>query len=237
MGVILWNGVSSEDVNVIVERYPSRTLSGRAQTSQNIPGRNGSILLAEESFNNSLQEYEIYISAKNDKLPNISRAVASWLYSGKGYKRLEDSYDMETYRMAAFTGPLNIENLFNEFGRSKISFNCKPQRFFKTGETELTLVKHYDLINPTVFEAEPLITLEVTGYGTLTVGDYVVTVYSGFTGTMYLDCEMQNAYFGNTNLNNYISCLEFPRLKSGSNEITWAGGISSVKIIPRWWTL
>ena len=92
------------------------------------------------------------------------------------------------------------------------------------------------MTGPNPFPALPLI--EVTGSGdiTLTVGDVDVEI-TGMENKITLDSETQNAYNGAINLNGIINAPDFPVLREGANNISWTGDVTSVKIIPRWWTL
>ena len=233
--MIFWNGKSSDDLNVFVEHFPSQSRAAKKYSRISVPGRNGDLIFEEDSFENEIQPYEIYISAKEPKLPARAKAVAEWLYSAKGYKRLEDSYDPDVFRLAFFSGPLDIENILNMFGRATINFDCKPQRFLVSGEEETRYFAPTKINNPTAFEALPLITVYGSGAGVLNVGGTVVNFLS-IDESIDLDCETQNAFKGVTNLNNTISAPEFPKLFGGENEISWSGGIESIRITPRWWT-
>lgn len=50
--MIFWAGRSSDDVHVIVERYPSVTLAARKMDVQSVPGRNGDLIFPQEAFDN-----------------------------------------------------------------------------------------------------------------------------------------------------------------------------------------
>ena len=56
---------------------------------------------------------------------------------------------------------------------------------------------------------------------------------------MVIDSELQDAYHGTSNWNKNITLNDrrFPKLKAGENLISFSGGITSVEVIPRWWTL
>ena len=60
---------------------------------------------------------------------------------------------------------------------------------------------------------------------------------SKITSGMILDSLTQNAYLGNSNLNGNISAAEFPVLLPGESRISFTGGVTSLDIVPRWWTL
>lgn len=235
--MIFWAGISSDDVHVVVERYPSVELAGRKLDTQSVPGRNGDLLFPQNAYQNYVQSYEIYVSAERVRLPRAMREVANWLCGPAGYQKLEDSYDVETYRRAYFAGPLDVESVLHRFGRATIEFNCQPQRFLRVGDLAVQAAQGQVLLNPTAFAALPLITVTGTGAGTLTVGDVTVTINSMPRGVIVLDSDTQNAYYGAFNLNSTISAPEFPTLPAGESVVRWTGGITSVEIIPRWWTL
>lgn len=235
--MIFWAGRSSDDVHVVVERYPGVELAGRKLDTQSVPGRNGDLLFPQNAYQNYVQSYEIYVSAERIRLPRAMREVANWLCGPAGYQKLEDSYDVETYRRAYFAGPLDVESILHRFGRATIEFNCQPQRFLRVGDLAVQAAQGQVLLNPTAFSALPLITVTGTGAGTLTVGDVTVTINSMPRGVIVLDSDTQNAYYGAFNLNNTISAPEFPTLPAGESVVRWTGGITGVEIIPRWWTL
>ena len=235
--MIFWAERSSDDVHVVVERYPSVELAGRKLDTQSVPGRNGDLLFPQNAYQNYVQSHEIYVSAERIRLPRAMREVANWLCGPAGYQKLEDSYDVETYRRAYFAGPLDVESVLHRFGRATIEFNCQPQRFLRIGDVPVQVQQGQALLNPTAFTALPLITVTGTGAGTLTVGDVTVTINSMPRGVIVLDSDTQNAYYGAFNLNSTISAPEFPTLPAGESVVRWTGGITGVEIIPRWWTL
>lgn len=235
--MIFWAGKSSDDVHVIVERYPSITLAARKLETQAVPGRNGDLLFAQNAYQNYIQRYEIYVSAECRRLPRAMRDVAAWLCGPSGYQKLEDSYDVDTYRKAYFAGPLDVESVLHRFGRAGIEFSCQPQRFLRIGDEPIRAVNGQMLRNPTPFTALPRITVTGTGAGTLTVGDVTVTINGMPRGAVVFDSDTQNAYYGAYNLNSTISAPEFPTLPAGETVVRWTGGIAGVEIIPRWWTL
>ena len=89
------------------------------------------------------------------------------------------------------------------------------------------------LFNPTIYPAKPLITLSGSGSGTLTIGSRTLTIAN--CDGIVLDCEEQNAS-GVTNANAQVSG-KYPEMKAGENEISFTGGITEVKIIPRWYVI
>ena len=95
-----WHGVSSDDVGVLVEHYPSIPIPVRHQTFLPVPGRNGGILIAQDTFDNVSLEYDIAIT-ESANVTVVTRSVLEWLLE-KGYQELTDSYDTGITRFAFF---------------------------------------------------------------------------------------------------------------------------------------
>lgn len=233
--MIMWAGKNSEELNLTIESYPDRPRPVKKYSVVSVPGRNGDLHIDTDSYANYTQFYDIGIRGQEKGLSQAARAVAQWLYAPKGYQRLEDNYEPDVFRLAYYAGPQDIENILNGLGRATIEFSCKPQRFLKDGETPVSITTGTTLYNPTAFTALPIIYISGNGAGRLQIGEYVVEIFS-LNGNITLDCDLQNAYHGTTNLNNTISAPEFPKLLAGDNLITYTGDWK-VEIIPRWWTL
>lgn len=228
------------DFDMHVEKFPAQNVAARKTQTVEIPGRNGALHFLQDAFSNYTQAYHCYFHSRLPA-PAQAHAVKAWLMSSGAYQRLEDTYDPEHFRLAAFNGPLNIENILNKYGRCTVNFDCDPRSFLKSGESVLTFTAAGQLINPTAFTALPLITIYGTAAGTVTVGTATVTINS-ITDPVILDCELQNAYSqlgegAPENKNGSIKAIPFPTLFPGSNPIAFSGGITKIEIIPRWWEL
>lgn len=234
--MIVWAGKSSDDLHVVVERYPSQPRPQQRYEVQTVPGRNGALLLAENAYQNYTQPYDVYISAERIGLPRAARAVAMWLCAPTGYQRLEDSYEPDVFRLAYISNAQEISNILNRFGRATLEFNCKPQRWLKEGEQTVTLTQSGAVLYNPGMEALPLITVYGAGPATLTAGGRTVQINS-IDGSLTLDSDLQDAYKGIENKNNTISAPEFPVLPPGESAVAWTGGIERVEVIPRWWVL
>lgn len=234
MGVIIFNNKSSADCRIQVAHPPGYAYPERDYTITHIPGRNGDIIQDNGCYKNVERTYEVSFDVPNEDFATYANAVSAWLHSTTGYARLEDSYEPNYYRMATYQESNIFENLYNQAGTATIVFECKPQRFLKTGDNIITIQNSLTIMNPTGFEAYPL--FKVTGTsGVLTVNGNSIT-FSSIDDYVILDCELQDAYKENINKNSTISGT-FPVLKTGSNTISWTGDISSVTMKPRWWTI
>ena len=238
MSYILFDGKNSLDYSLHIEEYPEYNTAERIIERHQIPGRSGDLIFDTGSYKNVKQKYKVYIKAK----PLLSthqaaRELAEWLQTPGGYKRLEDSYDPEVYRMALFTGPEDVSNWFAKYGRAELEFDCMPQRFLKSGEYLIELKNQAHLFNPGR-ASSPLILSQGAGAGTITMGEYSIAISNIPYKGLYIDCEKQNAYSDTLNKNDVISLSKgFPVLKPGDTKIGWSGGITKVQITPRWWKL
>ena len=83
--------------------------------------------------------------------------------------------------------------------------------------------------NPTPFEARPM--LEVSGVGEITINGKSIHILESVSD-FEIDCEAMEAED-----NSKIYCMDFPELSGGENEIIGDSSITSLMVVPRWWTL
>ncbi len=227
-----YNGTSCADFGLFVEHRPVQAFPKRIIESISIPGRNGNILFDTGAYDNVTVTYPV--AYRGDVRFNGVQ-IATWLYQNQ-YLELTDDYEPGHFRKAVYVSPLNIADVLNVAGRANVTFSCLPQRFLKTGKQELTPTNGATITNY-YQDAKPLLTVSGTGSGTVTIGNATVTI-SDIGTTMVIDCEAQNATVNNLNANNRISLnAGFPVLMNGSNTISWTGGVTSVGVVPNWWTL
>lgn len=237
MGIIKYNGISTDEVGIVVETPPNYEIPERNYEIISVPGRNGDVVIDLNSYKNVVREYNIAIGEEDGDFSVLSSKIANWLYSGHGYLRLEDSYLPEYYMMAAVIAPNNIANILQQAGRATVQFNRKPQRFLKIGDRPTIITKSKTMVNPTQFDAKPLITVKGNGNGDINIGGYAIKL-ENIEGEIIVDCELEESYRGTVNQNGKVKLSNgYPLLKPGDNFITFTGSIQSVTIIPRWWTI
>lgn len=240
MGVIAFNGVSSADVGIEVEKFPSYDIPEKEYDIIHVPGRNGDIVIDTGTYKNVSRIYEVSIATRDIAFHRKMGRVAQWLYSASGYARLEDSYEPDSYRLAIYNKKVTIENLFNEAGKAKLEFNCKPQRFLKSGDIPTTMTTSSIIHNDTPFDALPIINVVTDNTaGELVVGDTVLSIAANAGLNLTINSELQDVYSGTANKNSYITLNSgvFPNLKPGNNTISFTGGIQSITVYPKWWTI
>lgn len=156
-----------------------------------VDGRNGDLVRDTGAYSNVDMKYQIYFNGQSSSFQEVAINVAFWLNGSTGYNRLEDSYDPDIFRQAMMTSYTEYRNWQNAFGRAEVVFSCKPQRFFKSGEVEISAT-------PTLqndwMPCHPL--LVVTGNGVIRIGDSTIVVSNNAGNTLNIDTETENAYSG-----------------------------------------
>lgn len=235
MGIIIWNKISSLEVGLRTSGLPAYDIAEYDIESTSVPGRNGDIIIDNDRYKNVHPTYSIAIDSRDKEFTETMASFSAWIHSTHEYARLEDSANPDTYRMGVPQGAIQVENLLRTFGKASLSFNCKPQRYLKSGEIPVILTANGIINNPKPFIALPVITVYGTGSGVLTVGDTSISI-SDIGGYVTLDSENQECYHVTTPRDGTISG-SFPELKYGNNNITISGGITSIEVIPLFWTL
>lgn len=229
---LLFNGIRSSDYGVYISGQGTFKSPARAYDPISVPGRDGDILGPATRLENVDITYPAFIySDFSRNLENFRSAMLASV----GYCRLEDTYHPEEFRKAFFRGDIDPDvRTRNDAGEFEIVFNCKPQRYLKSGEEVKSISSGGTIINPTEFDSRPLI--KVTGYGALTINSDVITIANTYS-YVYIDSELMDCYYGTTNANAAVSFAanDFPVLKPGSNGITFDNTITAVEITPRWW--
>lgn len=176
-----FDGVSSRTYGVYITGEAVYNAPERDVEMITIPGRSGSFALDNGRFQNIEVSYPAGIFA--DTEADFRQAISdfrNFLCSRKGYVRLQDEYNPDEYRMAVYKSGLEVDPAMLKAGEFKITFDCKPQRWLISGETEVAVDSGDTLTNPTLFESSPL--LEVYGYGAVSFNDYDIEVLSAELG-------------------------------------------------------
>lgn len=241
MGDFIFNGTSAAEMGLNVERIPSQYSPRKRIVSHAIPGRSGDLHQWDGSWENHPIRYECWF--KSNPVQTQAHRIKRWLQTAPAGARLEDTYDGSVYHLATYVGGAEIQNIRDRFGRFIVEFDCDPRAFLKSGDFTVNITGG-GLVNNQGFDVSyPLI--EVTGRtgGTVTINDTVLLVrFPGYdTLTLRIDTYLREAWDitdgGETSMNEWITGTEFPVLRPGSNTITIDGGVESVRVWPRSWTL
>lgn len=238
---LTFDGTSSRNYGVYITGEAVYNAPARVVEMVEIAGRNGALAMDMGRFENIEVTYHAGIYANNQS--DFATAVSNFrnlLCSKVGYCRLTDEYNSTEYRMAVYKNGLEVTPVMLKAGEFDIVFDCKPQRFLMSGEAIKSVSSGSTITNPTLFESRPLI--QLTGAGTLTIGNVRITSTAPSGSTVYIDCDSMEIYCYNgstlTNGSSYISfsTTDFPTLATGTSTIT-ISGVTNVKITPRWWKI
>lgn len=158
MGNMKFRGLSTKDLDLIIQFKPDYPFPAKDITVEHIPGRNGDLYIDNKSWQNTQRTYSIVsVFRPGTDFVSNSEKLIKWLTQESGYFRLEDDYDPHVYRMAAYKGSGSLPNLYDQATVLAVTFDCKPQRYLKSGEKEITFedVSKAILLNPTGFDALP----------------------------------------------------------------------------------
>jgi phage-related protein len=236
-GFFVYAGRSSREFGILVDSVDGLWDSPERDTeSVEIPGRHGALTIDNGRWRNNQGAYKCGIGV--DFQPQYEN-FRSFFAANIGYKRLEDSWHPDEFRLARPRSGL-APTLFKNglTGEFEVPLDAMPQRFLKTGETPVSLPagRTTTIENPTRYAAQPLLTVE--GSGTLRIGSDAVIV-AQHPGVLVIDLALGDAYSqnGHENYNRYITLPdELPDLEPGANSIAVPSGMT-VTITPRWWTL
>ena len=179
---ITFGNINSADYGIYISGEGVFDAPKRAVEMVNVPGRSGAIALDQGYYENITVTYPAYnyepdMADFKQALSDFRNALASQV----GYQRLSDTFHPGEYRMAVFDEGLDINPIkYNTASQFDIKFDCKPQRYLTSGETEITVESGDTLTNPTRYESSPL--LELTGYGSISFNGYNIQLGQGQRG-------------------------------------------------------
>ena len=184
---LVFDGVDSRDYGIYITGEAVFNSPERDVEMIEIPGRNGTYALDKGRFSNIEVSYPagIFGDTEADFRQGI-RAFRNALASRKGYKRLEDEYNPDEYRMAVYKNGLEVTPTALKAGEFTITFDAMPQRFLKSGETAVAVASGGTLNNPTLFESHPLISAYIDDAATFTIGDKTITYTPSVLGNVLL---------------------------------------------------
>lgn len=258
MGNLIFNGISTEDLGLIIQAPPKYTFPAKDLSTSHVPGRNGDIILDNYCYSNVDRTYPIasVFRPGTDFVAN-SEQILKWLTEPSGYCRLEDTYDPTVYRLAMFSSNGSLTNIYDEATTIDVTFNCKPQRFLKLGEEKVDYHgTDITIRNPTVETALPLITINgisktqdnaIVLLTVLNKNDNKVsssiTISKLPNDEKYItfDSDDQVVYYKDQNGNKkdrnaYVNFnrTDFPKLRKGETQITIGNYTESTELIEKY---
>lgn len=231
---IIYNGVSSQDLGVIVTRLPDFHRAPRRIVEKTIPGRHGALIQDEGA-------YDLYTTILEINLNGVSqRDVYAWL-RGEGWMISSDEPDYKAY-VYAYGSVTDTRFRVAEGPFDTLSIDLRVEPFLRlVNEEPLSFESNSTFPGQGHAESAPLIRVDGSGDGTLMVNGETAYL-TGIDGSLYIDCEAGVAYtlaggapvFAGSAVE--LEGGEWPGLKGAgeTNLISWTGGITGVWIQPNW---
>lgn len=228
------DGEWASDKGITLSRPVSFSAAVPRTQSINIPGRNGALHIDEGAFNvrsGTVDCYALNVSDVTGKMADI----VGWLFQPDGYRKLEVSDDTGHYWYARIVNAGQIAARLSILNPFSIEFECKPFRMVNGSENSIAVDNLTILSNPTKFNAYPILYVDASAEGTIsnTYGSIDILAI----GSYKIDCEDMRAYRGSEAVDYLISSEAFPYLPPGASGLSISGGITSLRVAPRWHTL
>lgn len=258
---IEYNGISSIELGLKINRVNPFAAPTRRVTQYTVPGRNGVVIVDDGCYENVQLDYTAALYHADIGDAAAAAAIKRWLCVDGKYHRLEDSRWPDHYMMGVALPPVITQiGSVRRSIEAAISFNCRPERWLKSGEnaTELkcttTISDSAKLFNPTNHTAHPIIdvpaaasviSIRVRQSSWFGYAEYIVVQRDD---PIRIDTETGNAVYtggsatglsANALVTYYLNGSDDFELRPGESEITLsvpvAGYAGAAQICPRWW--
>lgn len=241
-----YNGINSLDMGLfIIQQEAADNAAAPVINTISVPAR-GTLIeddrideLDNQQFEDYEKKYTCCIVADEDtELERMAHRIYNWLYApGIEYRELYDTYDREYYSVAYVSSNASINELAKRLlGGIEITFMCKAYKRAVKGDKAITLTGAATIYNTYGFTAKPYIKITGSGGITLYINNRAHT-FKDVSGYIEIDSELMNAYKDDTLQNSKMITDIFPMLAAGENNISWAGSVTKVEIVPRWRSL
>lgn len=217
------------DVNhgILTVRRPSIPAPEEIVEENEIPGRNGVLVVRNRKYRPITIPVEFNFLNKPDSWQDVYRIAKKWL---KDSGKLRFSDDADHFYKCYYPVITDVERTSRRLGNFTTEFRCDPFCYMDEGEKEIPLTA--ELFNPG-FEASPIYRITGEGNCTLTVNGYEFTANVG--QEIIIDTEKQIAYKNDGTFLNTDVTGDYERiwLSEGENSLSVSSGFT-VSITPRW---
>ena len=196
IGAFTYKGIRSTDFGIISKSTDRSLLPGMRSNMAQIPGRDGSIDLGDNTYDNRQIKVHIAFKEKDyEQLRKKAREIAGWLSSDK-YEKLIFDDEEDKYYLARIYNEMSFNSWF-KLGEADLIFDCQPFAYseerFVVSEN-ITSLREIEITNNGTYKAYPLI--EVTGTaGSVTLasdgGSFAI---KNITEKTIVDCQNQLCY-------------------------------------------
>lgn len=243
-----WNGIKCTDYGMHVLTQPSIVRPSEKTSSEEIPGRSGTLTLLEgDDIYDDISMYciciidDCYESVDGENVSRIAK-INGWL---RGSGKIVFANRQEGYYIGRISNQISFEQIVkgNPHRSFSVQFQCEPFFYLNSGLDAISAGESPILItNKGNIPSAPLIRLTGSSEGAIMIGDQTMLINS-FEGIDYilLDCEAKIAYKGTrSDPSDPLILLgtrvtgEWLTIPTDASYVTLTGGITSAEIIPRW---
>lgn len=212
-----FNGISSEDLGIIVKEMPPISKSERNIETVSVTGRNGNLHIDNGTYKS--KNYKIVcILMDVSKIRQISSIF-------NGFGKLELSTEPNLEYQAMICNQIDFSKYLTYLKEFVLQFEVDPIAYDKN-ITETTYTESSDFTVGGTIEVHPILT--INGTGIVTLNNKQIEVLE--TGII-IDCELMNCTKDNINMNDKVIIdNDFPNLVVGENNLVLGDGIESVTI-------
>lgn len=235
MNYFYFDGGRSIDYGIRISKEATLSAPERDVEVFSVPGRSGELVIDKGRFGPQLVTYEAFFRCPDGERAAYARRIKSWLLGVTGYRELADTYDRQYYRMARYSGALDIEAVGRRFGKLDLSFSCQPFRLRQDGRALREMPLESTIYNPEDWPSKPYFRLYGNGDIRLVVGE-AVWQFSGVSGYIEVDSDIMETHKNLLPQNNKKTGDGYPELAPGWNLVK-ATGATKIEMIPRWCTL
>lgn len=218
---------SYDDFGVVITKKPFIPMPERRVTYEDIPGRNGSLTVDDGTYMDITITVDCGFASNEFK--EKANEIKAWLMGPPDKLIFSDEDDK--YYEAQVVNKFDITQSINIIGEFPVVFNCKPFKYSVMSDI-ITITEPDTIYNIGTIESEPIITIYGSGDVSITVNGNTFFI-NGLNEYVTVDSPIKNCY-KNTELWNNKMQGEFPVLSVGDNQISWAGNIEKIEIIPNW---
>lgn len=221
------DGVSCLKLKILPTRRPDIPAPKRKYEQIAIPGRSGSLVETDESYESIVIPVEFGFISSPEKWNTTFRSAKKWL-SGKG--KLQFSDDEDFFYLCQNCEITGTERTVKEIGKFTAEFLCDPYMYAVSGDTAL---EDYRTFENNYMESHPKYEVEGNGDCTLTVNGKNMKMV--VNGQITIDTELMIAYNRDMVSQNNLLSGEYEDLylKEGRNVIDITEGFT-LEVFPRW---